>query len=208
MSIRRPLQIYIKMLPIQDSWDAPEPEAAPKPKAVAQEKLPLAEKIRLKEEKRRKEKEEKLKQQEEERTELSMTERQREKLAEEAELALLQDTFGQAPVPSAPKDGIDACDPVTKEEFNRLNQLMKEKLSKLEKSPHYSSFADRLIRDAITEMDVESLKTLSTVISALAAEKQRLAKGKGKKKSKGKLIVEREDDYDIEEDGVEYDDFI
>ncbi|KER30202.1 hypothetical protein T265_03355 [Opisthorchis viverrini] len=196
---------------VPDSWDAEEPKPKPQPVAPAPEKLTLAERLRLKEEKRRKEKEEKLKREEELRAEQSMTELQRERLAEEAELGLLQDTFGAAPVVPDTKNSIDACEPRTKEDFNVLNDLLQAKLRKIEKSPHYSAFAEKLIRDAMTEVDVDALKSLSTAITALVTEKQKLVKGKIKKKGKGKLLVERENDYNFQEDNIEpdeYDDFM
>ncbi|KAA3679111.1 translation initiation factor 3 subunit J, partial [Paragonimus westermani] len=204
-----------------DSWDAEEPKPAkPQPVAPATEKVPLAERIKLKEEKRRKEKEEKLKRQEEERAAQALTELQRQRLAEEAELGLLQDTFGKVPlfvssfllqgqVPEQQnvKDGIFFSTQRTKEDFNQLNDILREKVTSIEKSPHYSAFAERLIRDLIVEIDVDTLRTLNTAISALLTEKQKLVKGKVKKKAKGKLLVERENDYNVEEDAVEPDEF-
>ncbi|KAF8570682.1 hypothetical protein P879_04731 [Paragonimus westermani] len=193
---------------VPDSWDAEEPKPAkPQPVAPATEKVPLAERIKLKEEKRRKEKEEKLKRQEEERAAQALTELQRQRLAEEAELGLLQDTFGQVPEQQNVKDGIFFSTQRTKEDFNQLNDILREKVASIEKSPHYSAFAERLIRDLIVEIDVDTLRTLNTAISALLTEKQKLVKGKVKKKSKGKLLVERENDYNVEEDAVEPDEF-
>ncbi|OON13976.1 translation initiation factor eIF3 subunit [Opisthorchis viverrini] len=208
---KRPATVRFTLVSICDSWDAEEPKPKPQPVAPAPEKLTLAERLRLKEEKRRKEKEEKLKREEELRAEQSMTELQRERLAEEAELGLLQDTFGAAPVVPDTKNSIDACEPRTKEDFNVLNDLLQAKLRKIEKSPHYSAFAEKLIRDAMTEVDVDALKSLSTAITALVTEKQKLVKGKIKKKGKGKLLVERENDYNFQEDNIEpdeYDDFM
>lgn len=63
--------------------------------APAPPKPSLAERIKQREEQRRKEREERLKREEEARVAESMSELQREKLAEEAELDLLKDTFGK-----------------------------------------------------------------------------------------------------------------
>lgn len=56
--------------------------------------MSLSERLKLKEEQKRKEREEKLRREEELRLSQPVTELQREKLAEEAELGLLKDTFG------------------------------------------------------------------------------------------------------------------
>ncbi|CAL8076241.1 unnamed protein product [Calicophoron daubneyi] len=193
---------------VPDSWDAvevkpPEPEVH----APAPAKLSLAERIRLKEEKKRKEREERLKQQEEIGGEANATsELEREKIAEEAELGLLKDTFGsESKKPE--KNSLDFAEPNTKEEFNKLNEFLREKLAKLEKSPHYAAFAETLIRDAMTGVDVDTLKSVSTTITAFISEKQKLTKGKSKKKGKGKLIVERENDYGVAVDDVGDDDY-
>ncbi|THD23838.1 Eukaryotic translation initiation factor 3 subunit J [Fasciola hepatica] len=195
---------------VPDSWDAEEtkPTHPKTTQASAPSKPSLSERIKQRDEQRRKEREERLKREEEARTAESMSELQREKLAEEAELGLLKDTFASVQVDA--KNSIDQSDPRTKEDFNELNTLLKEKLVKLEKSPHYSAFAEQLVRDAIIEMDVESLKSLSTTIIALVSEKQKLIKGKTKKKGKGKLLVERDNDYAFEEDAPpdDYDDFM
>ncbi|KAA0198376.1 Eukaryotic translation initiation factor 3 subunit J [Fasciolopsis buskii] len=138
---------------VPDSWDAVETKPAhSKPaEAPAPPKPSLAERIKQREEQRRKEREERLKREEEARVAESMSELQREKLAEEAELDLLKDTFGPASAHVDAKSSIDLCDPRTKDDFNQLNVLMKQKLVKLEKSPHYSAFAEQLVRDAIIE---------------------------------------------------------
>ncbi|VDP92897.1 unnamed protein product [Echinostoma caproni] len=81
---------------VPDSWDAEETKPA-QPKttqhAPAPPKPSLSERIKQREEQKRKEREERLKREEEARAAESMTELQREKLAEEAELGLLKDTF-------------------------------------------------------------------------------------------------------------------
>ncbi|BHF64369.1 Eukaryotic translation initiation factor 3 subunit J [Sparganum proliferum] len=60
-------------------------------------------------------------------------------------------------------------------------------------------------------VDLDTLKDVSTFIGALIVEKQKLAKGKTKKKAgkTSKLIVERKNDYDYDMGGDEdFDDFI
>ncbi|KAK4471406.1 hypothetical protein MN116_004837 [Schistosoma mekongi] len=197
---------------VPDSWDAEvsNHSATSKTPAPAPAKLSINERLRLKEEQKRKEKEEKLKREEELKLSQPATELQREKLAEEAELGLLQDTFGPSTAQSNDKDSIDSCCPKTKEEFNHLHSLLMAKITSIQKSPHYTMFAESLIRDLVVEMEVDALRTISTVINALINEKQKLVKGKTKKKSKGKLLVERENDYNYVDDAVEdeYDDFM
>ncbi|VDP74585.1 unnamed protein product [Schistosoma mattheei] len=78
---------------VPDSWDAEPPKNSETTKTVAPAKLSLSERLKLKEEQKRKEREEKLRREEELRLSQPVTELQREKLAEEAELGLLKDTF-------------------------------------------------------------------------------------------------------------------
>ncbi|CAH8543959.1 unnamed protein product [Heterobilharzia americana] len=199
---------------VPDSWDA-EPSnqsASSKPAAPAPAKLSLTERRKLKDEQKRKDREERLRKEEELKKLQPATELQREKLAEEAELGLLTDTFGPTIVQSSDKETIDSCCPKTKEEFNRLHELLLAKITTIQKSPHYTAFAESLIRDLVIEMEVDNLRTVNTVINALISEKQKLIKSKTKKKTKGKLLVERENDYNYggEDDAAvdEYDDFM
>ncbi|VDQ13214.1 unnamed protein product [Trichobilharzia regenti] len=161
-----------------ESWDAePASKTTSKPASQAPPKLSLAERIKLKEEQKRKEREEKLKRQEEElKQSQPATELQREKLAEEAELGLLKDTFGPTPVQNVNKETIDSCCPTTKEEFNRLHELLVTKITTIQKSPHYSAFAESLIRDLTVEMEIDTLRSVNTAINALISEKQKLVK--------------------------------
>uniref|UniRef100_A0A3Q0KCF8 Eukaryotic translation initiation factor 3 subunit J n=1 Tax=Schistosoma mansoni TaxID=6183 RepID=A0A3Q0KCF8_SCHMA len=197
---------------VPDSWDAEPPKDSVTSKPAAPAKLSLSERLKLKEEQKRKEKEEKLRREEKLRLSQPVTELQREKLAEEAELGLLKDTFGPSTVQSNDKETIDSCCPKTKEDFNHLHSLLAAKITTIQKSPHFTAFAESLIRDLVIEMEVDALRTVNTVINALINEKQKLVKSKTKKKTKGKLLVERENDYQygVDDDALpdEYDDFM
>ncbi|RTG90148.1 translation initiation factor 3 subunit J [Schistosoma bovis] len=191
---------------VPDSWDAEPPKDSETTKTVAPAKLSLSERLKLKEEQKRKEREEKLRREEELRLSQPVTELQREKLAEEAELGLLKDTFGPSTVQSNDKETIDSCCPKTKEDFNHLHSLLAAKITTIQ-----ATFAESLIRDLVIEMEVDALRTVNTVINALINEKQKLVKSKTKKKTKGKLLVERENDYQFGVDDAlpdEYDDFM
>ncbi|CAH8502159.1 unnamed protein product [Schistosoma turkestanicum] len=198
---------------VPDSWDA-EPSndlVTSKPATQAPAKLSANERIKLKEEQKRKERKERLRKEEELKLSQPVTELQREKLAEEAELGLLVDTFGPSTVQSSDKETIDSCCPKTKEDFNHLHSLLVAKITTIQKSPHYTEFAESLIRDLVIEMEVDALRTVNAVINALINEKQKLVKSKTKKKTKGKLLVERENDYEYGVDdnlADEYDDFM
>ncbi|KAL7064536.1 hypothetical protein AAHC03_04879 [Spirometra sp. Aus1] len=127
---------------------------------------------------------------EEETAPRELTEKERERLAEEAELDLIVDSFG---------GGLQ-----TENEFVTLASKLSERIRSFETSPHYSKFFEGIIRQI-------SLEDVSTFIDALIVEKQKLAKGKTKKKAgkTAKLIVERKNDYDYDMGGDDdFGDFI
>ncbi|VDP63222.1 unnamed protein product, partial [Schistosoma curassoni] len=166
---------------VPDSWDAEPPKDSETTKTVAPAKLSLSERLKLKEEQKRKEREEKLRREEELRLSQPVTELQREKLAEEAELGLLKDTFVTIKKQSIHVVQKPRKISITYTHYLRLRSqlyrqvpLIPNKLK--QKSPHFTAFAESLIRDLVIEMEVDALRTVNTVINALINEKQKLVK--------------------------------
>nr|VZI40082.1 unnamed protein product [Spirometra erinaceieuropaei] len=149
---------------------------------------------------------------EEETAPRELTEKERERLAEEAELDLIVDSFGGGlQVATSQQDDVRLGNPKTENEFVTLASKLSERIRSFETSPHYSKFFEGIIRQISLEVDLDTLKDVSTFIDALIVEKQKLAKGKTKKKAgkTAKLIVERKNDYDYDMGGDDdFGDFI
>lgn len=149
---------------------------------------------------------------EEETAPRELTEKERQRLAEEAEIDLIADSFGSGVhVAASQQDDFKFGDPQTEKDFVTLASKLSEKIRKFETSPYYSKLFEGIIRQISLEADLDTLKDVSTFLGALIVEKQKLAKGKTKKKAgkTAKLIVERKDDYDYDMGGDEdFDDFI
>ncbi|KAM9817107.1 eukaryotic translation initiation factor 3 subunit J-B [Neosynchiropus ocellatus] len=180
---------------VKDNWDDEEEEEVkkeePKPMDTkVSEKKRLIEKIKEKENRIKKKQQENEKVREEDQPELTPEEQLAEKLRvkklqEDADLELAKDAFGVGSTSNS-VSGIDAMFPSSKEEFTEFEKLLKEKISRFEKSVHYSSFLDSLFRDLCISLEVDDLKKVSNSLSLLLSEKQKQEKqNKGKKKKKG-----------------------
>ncbi|XP_053722401.1 eukaryotic translation initiation factor 3 subunit J-B [Synchiropus splendidus] len=181
---------------VKDNWDDEEEEEVkkeePKPiESKVSEKKRLIEKIKEKENRlKKKQQEENEKVRQENQQELTPDEQLAEKLRvkklqEDADLELAKDAFGVGSTSNS-VSGIDAMFPSSKEEFTEFEKLLKEKISRFEKSVHYSSFLDSLFRDLCISLEVDDLKKVSNSLSLLLSEKQKQEKqNKGKKKKKG-----------------------
>jgi len=205
---------------VKDDWedDDEEAEAAPKETVEKKKKVPLAEKIRLREEKAKKDK---MKQLEEEGQEADdfedMTPEEqaaeklrKQKLVEEADLIIAQETFGVTPDVIPGQKTIDNCHPTTKEEFTEFSRLLTEKITKYDTQPEYTVFLESLVRDCCAGMDPDDIKRVSTTLTVLASEKLKASKGgKAKKKATKKTLVgassKAKDDYSNY--GDQYDDY-
>ncbi|VDO05376.1 unnamed protein product [Rodentolepis nana] len=197
---------------VPDAWDADEkPKEEPKPKPQTSKKLTAKERIAQKQAKKQQVVDEMLVKQKELETR-QLTEREREELAKEQEANLIQDSFGVVDVPISQNNDFDFSNVSTKQDFNDLSDKLVAKFKNLEVSPHYSSFAETFIRQISLQMELDNLKELSTSISALINEKQKLS-NKNKARRKGprpKLVVERGvNDFDQYNEDVadEFDDY-
>lgn len=130
-----------------------------------------------------------------------MTPEQIRRAQEESDLMLAKETFGVGDAPVLTKlelaKSIDAANPQTKEDFDKLRALLQDKLLPYEKSAHFPGFLDSLLRELTTNQDVECLKRLSTMLAAMANEKVKQQRGKSKKKgaAKGKIATIRDNDF-------------
>jgi len=117
-----------------------------------------------------------------------LTAAQLQRIQEQSDLDLCKDTFGV----------FDKQEPTSRDDFERIFILVREKLLKYESSPHYSPCLENLVRDLAVSADIDSLKKMATMFSAMASEKQKQLQktNVSKKKAKGKVAVrlERNDD--------------
>ena len=209
---------------VKDNWDDEnEAEDENKPTdngvvntAPAKKKKSLKERITEKEEKKRIEQEQKRKEQEEEEDaqELSPEEMAAERarhrqLQEESDLLLAVETFG---VGDGLRGQIDGMVPSSKEDFDKFEELLRTKITKYERSPHYVPFLENLFRQICIDLEADDIKRLGSTLTALSNEKAKQQKGtKGKrKKQKASLVVGKDtDDVLVDTGGYdEYDDFI
>uniref|UniRef100_A0A7M4E0T9 Eukaryotic translation initiation factor 3 subunit J n=1 Tax=Crocodylus porosus TaxID=8502 RepID=A0A7M4E0T9_CROPO len=152
------------------------------------EKKKIAEKIKEKEKQLKKKQEEIKKRLEvpEEPKELTPEEQvadklRLKKLQEEADLELAKETFGVNNT-----CGIDAMNPSSKDDFTEFGKLLKEKITQYEKSLHYASFLETLVRDLCISLEVDDLKKITNSLTVLCSEKQKQEKqSKARKKKKG-----------------------
>jgi len=211
---------------VKDNWedDIDENEDENKPTdngesnaAPAKKKKSLKERIAEKEEKKRLEQEQRRKEQEEETAtqqllpEEMMAEKARQRqLQEESDLLLAVETFG---VSDSVQGLIDSMEPSSKEDFDKFEELLRGKITKYERSPHYVPFLESLFRQIAIDLESEDIKRLGSTLTALSNEKAKQQKGtKGKKKTKQKasLVVGKDTDNVLDDTGGynEYDDFI
>nr|XP_010300302.1 PREDICTED: eukaryotic translation initiation factor 3 subunit J [Balearica regulorum gibbericeps] len=175
-----------------DNWDDEEEEEEVKETEVKQEpkvseKKKIAEKIKEKEKLQKKKQEELKKRLEapEEHKELTPEEQladklRLKKLQEESDLELAKETFGVNNT-----CGIDAMNPSSKDDFTEFGKLLKEKITQYEKSLHYASFLEALVRDVCISLEIDDLKKITNTLTVLCSEKQKQEKNKAKKKKKG-----------------------
>nr|XP_009506257.1 PREDICTED: eukaryotic translation initiation factor 3 subunit J [Phalacrocorax carbo] len=177
---------------VADNWDDEEEEEEVKETEIKQEpkvseKKKIAEKIKEKEKLQKKKQEELKKRLEapEEHKELTPEEQladklRLKKLQEESDLELAKETFGVNNT-----CGIDAMNPSSKDDFTEFGKLLKEKITQYEKSLHYASFLEALVRDVCISLEVDDLKKITNTLTVLCSEKQKQEKNKAKKKKKG-----------------------
>jgi len=212
---------------VKDNWDDIEDdEAEDKPAqngeanaAVPKKKKTLKEKIAEREEKKRLEQEQKRKELEEEESarqlspeEMAAEKARQRQLQEESDLLLAVETFGGVPG-DATRGQIDAMEPSSKDDFDKFEELLRAKIAKYEKSPHYVPFLENLFRQLSVDLEADDIKRLGSTLTALSNEKarqQKGAKGKHKKKQKASLVVGKDTDDVLAEAGgyEEYDDFL
>jgi len=211
---------------VRDNWedDNEEDENENKPtdngqtnSVPAKKKKSLKERIAEKEEQKRLEQEQRRKEQEEEAAnavqltpaEMAAEKARQRQLQEESDLLLAAETFG---VSDGLRGHIDSMEPASKDDFDKFEELLRTKITKYEKSPHYVPFLESLFRQITIDLEADDIKRLGSTLTALSNEKvkqQKVTKGK-KKKQKVSLVVGKDtDDVLAETAGYDdYDDFL
>ncbi|XP_075752914.1 eukaryotic translation initiation factor 3 subunit J isoform X2 [Pelodiscus sinensis] len=172
---------------VKDNWDDEEEEKEEeeeeketeiKAESKVSEKKKIAEKIKEREKQQKKKQEEIKKRLEapEESKELTPEEQAADKLRlkklqEESDLELAKETFGVNNT-----CGIDAMNPLSKDDFTEFGKLLKEKITQYEKSLHYASFLEALVRDVCISLEVDDLKKITNSLTVLCSEKQKQEK--------------------------------
>jgi len=202
---------------IKDAWDAESDEEnsqkseEAKPVKVKKKKT-LAQKIAEKEEAAEQARLEKMRMEEEEMEantpEGKLAEKMRlQKLTEENDLKIAQDTFGVGAV-----GGIDAMNPQTKEEFDDFSKAVLEKITSLDSSEHFQDFAEDFVRNLCMSLNVQTLKKCKTHVEAFHSAKlkeEKAATGKGKKgKSLKSLKMDRDSTTNYYDGYDDMDDFM
>lgn len=204
---------------VRDNWDD-EDEADKKDETISAEasavqikkKKPLKERLAEKEEKRKKDLEEKRKQEEEAKKQLTPKQLfeeklRRQKIQEEADLALAVEAFGFGKEEPVVVGVLDGFEPKTKEDFDKFSQMLCEKITQFEKSPYYVPFMETFVCDVTLAVGPDDLKKLSSTLTALYNEKVKLQKStKGKKKTKKATLTIEKNILAVNEDNG-FDDF-
>ena len=121
----------------------------------------------------------------------------RKKMEEDAELDIAMDAFGmggvateaEKPRPSAPVSvvgGIEGFAAASDADFEKLADLMVQKLSAYEGTKGHMVCVKALLRGVTNNMDPESIKELEKVLSVVSNDKLKAEREKDKKKVKGK----------------------
>lgn len=163
----------------KDNWDdEDEVEEVSEEQVVIHQKKTMKQKIAEREERERLKKEEKLKEKELRNKkytpeELLAQKLELQKIQEESDFKLAMDMFGEGR--SKPKStssiNLDEISLSTKEDFEKFKTDLVKKLSDVSSEPFYSTFLEDLFRDLCVPIDTDSLKKISSSLSALYNEK-------------------------------------
>merc|ERR1712012_574695 len=96
---------------------------------------------------------------------------------EKASLELAMDMMGVSSRPSG--SGIDAMVPDSKDDFEKLQKAISEKVQSLSGSSHYNDFVEDLIKDLSLDQPATTLKKLKIHIETLHSTKLKEEKKKG-----------------------------
>eukprot|EP00096_Caligus_rogercresseyi_P008875 TRINITY_DN288_c0_g1_i2.p1 TRINITY_DN288_c0_g1~~TRINITY_DN288_c0_g1_i2.p1 ORF type:complete len:236 (-),score=76.00 TRINITY_DN288_c0_g1_i2:555-1262(-) len=124
-------------------------------------------------------------------------------LEEENNLELAKDMLGV----SSGSSGVDAMDPVSKEDFASFDKALVEKISSYSASPQYNDFVEGFIRNLCAEMTSTTIKKIRLTMDALHSAKLKEEKAaKNKKKPTVKMDLRR--DLYADDGTYEMDDFM
>jgi len=193
---------------IKESWEESE-EEQPKGVIKPKKKIPLAQKIA---EREAKERDNKLKELAADLTSEGLRQRREEqkRLQEEADLQNVADLFGGVALQESEKTqplnensteskmiAFSENPLKTKEDFDQYEKLLSEMILNGKASKLYPGFIENLVRTICEPLKDVELRKITSVLTAVANEKQRAAKAATKGKSKGSKKTNVRVDADI-----------
>ncbi|KAH6567486.1 hypothetical protein BASA60_009016 [Batrachochytrium salamandrivorans] len=185
---------------IKDSWDASDDDEKPPAKSVTQKKA-LSQKIAERQEEEERKKRELAKKLEAEVSQdggsNETLDQRKERLARsvrESDLenarALLGDLEISGGIPSL-EGSIESLDPTSRGEFDDFVKVVMKKFSTFEKRAQYIYFVESLLRELVIPTSVDDTRHISSSLTAMINEKQRMLKesqNKGKKKAPKNML--------------------
>lgn len=96
-----------------------------------------------------------------------------QKLQEEADLKTALDTLGLV---SSSSTGIDAMNPITKEDFMEFSDALSKKITQFKNSDEYPSFLEELVRNLCAGLSSSNIRKIKTSLDNLFLEKQKIGK--------------------------------
>lgn len=183
---------------VKDNWDDDEDEEEKEAKPVVvvkKKKKTLEKKIAEKEEAKQLELKDKLERQrlEDEMHDPDKAQEQRErvhKIQQQADLELALEAFGLTDSDTKKLGPIELSAPITKDDFAKFSQLIYDKVITYKDSKFFIPFLENVFRDLTLGVEPESIKKISTSLTALYSEKLKVSKLQKNKKSK-KAVVDK-----------------
>ncbi|KAI8930228.1 translation initiation factor eIF3 subunit-domain-containing protein [Entophlyctis helioformis] len=105
--------------------------------------------------------------------------------------ALLGDLAAVGGIPPA-QGAIESLHPKSRGDFDDFVKVVMKKFSTFESMPQYSYFVEALMRDMVVSLNVDDTRRISSSLTAMINEKQRVLKeqqAKGKKKAAAKVAL-------------------
>ncbi|CAD7013888.1 eukaryotic translation initiation factor 3 subunit J [Ceratitis capitata] len=116
-----------------------------------------------------------------------------QKIQEESDLKSALETFGVSSI----GNGLEGCNPQTKEEYKEFGATIAWKLAHYKESPHFPYFVDELVRSICCNLSTADIKKVKMSVESLHTEKLKMEKQNAKKpasKGKNKVTLRTETD--------------
>ncbi|KRY36368.1 Eukaryotic translation initiation factor 3 subunit J, partial [Trichinella spiralis] len=119
--------------------------------------------------------------------EKQLSQKELEEIQKKAELAIAQEIFSTAD--DDMKVNFDSMHPKTEEDFDKLRQMIVNKLHLCEKEAGFNGFMEKLIHDIFINKHSDVVRKFSRSLNALASELAKIEKEKQKPKQKKKAPI-------------------